>query len=424
MLRRSIKADAVVVGGGYAGLTIALWLSRAGLQTVLLEALQPGNGTSGKCTGIVSVGLGPRFSQIEKEKGTAAADDYSHTILRAIRMISELNETFHFGLQQIKGCITAEHANDIPSLAMEYEAMKRAGYPARFRTVDEMYPQAQGVLVIEKTYLLESDDYLAFLLSQAERMGTAIYGDSRVIGFETSEAYTELGSVEATYMIIATGYPVLNIPGWFFTRLEQRPVDAAFYCGPSSGIGTGMTVNGETAWRPCREGVVLRSTNACAEDENRETMFVKQGSFVKTDERKSGIDCFTPDGIPYIGRYSQGTPNLYVATGFCGNGLIGSMLAAQAISAYIVGHSTAEYDLYSPRRANGSLSSTLRLGKKYLKGIWGKSGSPRCTHMGCRLVYNPQTRMWECPCHGSRFDQIGRVVSAPAVKAAQLGKRK
>ena len=38
----------------------------------------------------------------------------------------------------------------------------------------------------------------------------------------------------------------------------------------------------------------------------------------------------------------------------------------------------------------------------------------RCPHMGCQLEWNPDEKSWDCPCHGSRFDYRGNLISNPA----------
>lgn len=38
----------------------------------------------------------------------------------------------------------------------------------------------------------------------------------------------------------------------------------------------------------------------------------------------------------------------------------------------------------------------------------------RCPHMGCTLKWNEAENTWDCPCHGSRFDEQGLVLDNPA----------
>jgi menaquinol-cytochrome c reductase iron-sulfur subunit len=40
--------------------------------------------------------------------------------------------------------------------------------------------------------------------------------------------------------------------------------------------------------------------------------------------------------------------------------------------------------------------------------------SPICTHLGCHFKWNPETRHFECPCHGSVWMIDGKVIGGPA----------
>jgi Rieske Fe-S protein len=41
---------------------------------------------------------------------------------------------------------------------------------------------------------------------------------------------------------------------------------------------------------------------------------------------------------------------------------------------------------------------------------------PRCSHRGCLANWHPEHLSYECPCHGSMYDLIGRVIKGPALK--------
>jgi len=40
--------------------------------------------------------------------------------------------------------------------------------------------------------------------------------------------------------------------------------------------------------------------------------------------------------------------------------------------------------------------------------------SPICPHLGCQFDWNPSTKHFECPCHGSVYSLDGKVLGGPA----------
>jgi nitrite reductase/ring-hydroxylating ferredoxin subunit len=41
----------------------------------------------------------------------------------------------------------------------------------------------------------------------------------------------------------------------------------------------------------------------------------------------------------------------------------------------------------------------------------------RCSHLGCRVIWNTERRLFECPCHGSQFDREGGLLRGPASRS-------
>ena len=45
---------------------------------------------------------------------------------------------------------------------------------------------------------------------------------------------------------------------------------------------------------------------------------------------------------------------------------------------------------------------------------------PNCSHLGCLLSWNNTDKTWDCPCHGSRYDYMGKNIYEPGIKNLSL----
>ena len=123
-------------------------------------------------------------------------------------------------------------------------------------------------------------------------------------------------------------------------------------------------------------------------------------------------DCMSLDHVPYIGQYAKSTPDLFVATGFNKWGMTSAMVSAEILTALVQGKPHPYADLYSPSRSSLHPQLFLNAAEAALSLL--TPTVPRCPHMGCALKYNKAEHTWDCPCHGSRFQEDGALIDNPA----------
>lgn len=433
ILRGRRNADAVVIGGGLSGLHIAYWLIKAGLRVILLEAETLGCGASGRAAGLVTQTYGLLYSRMERIFGAEVSAAYAQTQNAAMHSLRDLASERDMDSQwrDMNAYLVAGAAKDSALLEQEHAAMARAGFTASLTQATQCPLPSTMAIQFHGQATLQPYQHLHSVASKATSMGLHIFEHSRVTSLETNMAYTQRGSVLAPYLIIATGYPVINTPGFYFTRLYQRqsyllPMEK----GPAFD-GVYLDAHGRYSIRRHREGVLFHQIDDRVGTHVRESPAARfEQNYAASFDHNSptgtygGIDTYSADGLPYIGSYSRKTPNIFVATGYGHSGIVNSVLAAQAISAKILGLPSEGYPIYSGQRKGpgvlrAEFQTTASISARYLKGVF-QTNAPRCSHMGCKLAYNSRTQSWECPCHGSRFDDIGRVQNAPAVHDAAV----
>lgn len=76
-------------------------------------------------------------------------------------------------------------------------------------------------------------------------------------------------------------------------------------------------------------------------------------------------------------------------------------------------------DVRDERQLMRGQGAVIRHGLKLLAVFRDDAGelhtcSATCPHLGGVVRWNGAETSWHCPCHGSRFDALGRVIHGPA----------
>jgi glycine/D-amino acid oxidase-like deaminating enzyme len=249
--------------------------------------------------------------------------------------------------------------------------------------------------------------------------------------------------VRADDVVVATLMPFLD-RGAYFGRLmvtrsyciavrgaDPLPVEMMISAGsPTRSLRSASSGDGEQLLVVGGEGHITgedadtRKRYAALERYAREHF-----GATEVTHRWSAQDLMPADGLPYIGRYTPVSHCLWTAAGFRKWGMSNATMAAEILVAAIAGRDhelAATFDANRTdllKAAPGVMKELAKDVRHFIGDRLQSSDAPTCTHLGCKLAWNTAERTWDCPCHGSRFDEDGRVLTGPATEALRLPER-
>lgn len=428
------ERDVVVIGAGMTGILTAWQLQKAGKRVAVLEAGRIAGGQTGRTTAKITSQHGMIYSRLLQEIGQKKARLYAEANQQAIaeyeHIITENGIDCDFERLPAYLYSTADRSG----LCAEAVAAAALGIPAHEAKITELPFGTVGAVCFENQAQFHPLKFIGALAAKLE-----IYENSPVKSVGNQIVCTDRARFLTKSIVFATHYPLKDIPGFYFLRQHQDRsyVVALKGCEPLGGMYYGVD-NAGLSLRSAGEYLLLGG-NSHRTGENR-----KGGAFgslkaaackfypeAKIAYMWAAQDCMPHDGIPLIGRYSLWHPDWYVATGYGKWGMTSSMAAALLLTDLIAGKRNPWEGVFAPRRirpeaARENFKRDVQLSAR---GLWkgftrGKEKcrcgegefQARCTHMGCKLVWNSHEKSWDCPCHGSRFDGEGKVLDGPAQK--------
>lgn len=474
-LSEDLSVDVCIIGAGLVGITSAYYLSDSDLKIAVIERDKICSHVSGMSTAKITSQHNLFYDYLITSYGSDFAKGYLEANQEAINNIKNIIEQekidCDFSMQD--SYVYAYSKEELTDIHKEVKAVQSLGFPCEFVKELPLPIESVGAIKFPSQAQFNPRKYVLSLCDIITKKGISIYTNTVARKIDKSDVdyiiSTDKNSIRAKYVILATHYPIVNFPGFYFLKMYQS-MSYVIAADTKCELPEGMYINSTiptysfrtTPYENKKLLIVAGSDHKTGEQINLENAYAILENKVKELYPQSEIlykwcteDCISLDKIPYIGDFSSIMPNLYVATGFKKWGISFSNIASKIITDKILGKENKYENLFLATRlqpiknheelgnmikesVNSLVINKLKNSPNILEDVKNDEGKvveingkkvgvyrdcngeyffvkPFCAHLGCELSFNNIEKTWDCPCHGSRYAINGNIISEPAI---------
>lgn len=474
-IKENIETSVCIIGGGLTGLNTGYYLSKE-TDIVIVEKDEICSSTSGKNTGKITSQHGMFYKYLIESNGKKFAKKYLEANEKAIDNIEKIikNENIECDFEREIAYVFSRTENGINQIKDEKKAIEKIekGKGQVVENIDLPIPEASAIK-FDNQAKFNPVKYAYGLANCILKNNGKILENSKATEINKVgnkyEIYVNEYKITADKVVLATRYPTINIPGYYFLKMYQS-TSYAIVADVKENLFDGMYIsldmpvvsfrtindNGKklllAVGYDYKTGVEQTVNGYSKLEDTVKKMYPKAEILYKW----SAEDCISLDKIPYIGEYSNLMKNIYVAIGFNKWGLTTSNIAANIIKDKIQGKENEYEEIFKSTRLepiknkdevknmlkevkDSIVLSKFKLPKESVDSVENGQGKivqvnnnkvgvyksetgeiftvkPVCTHLGCELYFNNYDKTWECPCHGSKFSYDGKALEVPGIK--------
>ncbi|WP_294298569.1 FAD-dependent oxidoreductase [uncultured Chryseobacterium sp.] len=471
--------DAAIVGGGITGVSTALKLQQSGKKCILLEAANIGFGTTGGTTAHLNDFFDTTFTEAINDFGKENARLLADVGQEAIGIIETniKNYSIHCDFERKTAFLFALDEKQEKQLKDIVDGATEVGHDMRY--VDEIpfpIPFKKAVSIPDQAQF-HPIRYIKALCEAFINAGGIVLEDCLCEDYDEQDdavvLKTSKGEIKAANVVYATHIPpglsilhTTNAPYRsyamaFSLKDENYPKDLGYDLIDPYHYYRVQEINGETLLIAGGEDHKTGHEEDTGECFSRLENYVRRYFDVETAYYSWSSQYYEPtDGFPYIGKLPGSQGKVYTATGFRGNGMIFGTISSQIISDLIINGSSKYENIFNPSRIKPiagftsfveknavvaydfikdklfreKITSLHEIGDgeakvvKYENDSYALYKEPTgkvhlvkstCPHAKCEVRWNSAELSWDCPCHGSRFNVNGKILTGPSVTALQ-----
>lgn len=466
--------DVIIAGGGITGISTALLLQKAGLQCAVLEANTLCFGTTGGTTAHLNTLMDTPYTTLTKNFGSDNAGLVARAAREAIDLVKSNIDAYNIdcGFSDADAWLFSQNKKQSDELEEIHQACARVGVATGYSKEIPIPVPFEKALRIENQAKFHPVRYVQALAKAFEEAGGVIVQHCRIKAADNTEPVvieTSKGAFRASWLVYATHIP----PGVSLLNLRCAPYRsyAMALTLIDNNYPQGLAYDMYDPYHYYRtqeiDGkpylIIGGEDHKTAHVENTDACFLNLESHIRSHFPVKEIayrwssQYFEPvDGLPYIGHMPTQPGRILVASGFGGNGMTYSGVAARLLADTILGKENPYKEVFDANRIKpiagftGFVKENADVVKQLIGGKLGSKQelevlaglapgeaavvrfeshtlalykdlqnnlhalNPSCTHMKCNVAWNSAEQSWDCPCHGARYDIDGQVLTGPA----------
>lgn len=405
-LDENIETDVLIIGGGIVGILIANLLKDYNIKYCLVEKDEIGKGTTSKTTAFLTV----QHETLYQELSDIERRSYLYINNKALHRYKQLSKIYDFDYEEVDSCLYSKNHNLIEK---EYEILKDI-YPDVY--INKNIPfDSDAIGIAFKNQAIINPIKLLYALAQ----DLNIYEYTEIVKIKKHYAVLKSGKrIKFKYLVTATNYPINNKLNFLFMKLTQKK---SYVCVVKNKFvkGTYCSLDKDNGlyYRMYKDYLIIGGNDSdigCGCKSSFEKLVCKKLNITKEDILYSyyGQDTTTLDKVPYIGYSDIFHKNHIIVTGFNLWGFTWAMASSEIVLKIIKDKKYFKLTRLNRWCVNKNLFKNIYTSIKNILTF----RRPRCTHLGCGLIYNKEEENYECPCHGSIYNKEGKVIIGPAKK--------
>ncbi len=481
-ISENIDTDILIIGGGITGIATAYMLSNSDLNITIVEADKMAMGVTANTTAKITSQHGLLYDYLLNTFGFETAKGYLDSNEEAIKTIGDIvkKENIECDFSSEDAYVYTCNKSNVQKIVDEVSAVTSLGLKGEYVTNSPLPFPIEAGIKFPNQAKFHPRKYLLSLLSILENRNVNLFENSKVVDIKHKqnvyEVYVNDCIITTKHLVMACHYPIKNFPGMYFIKMYQDSsyavgveLDEEVFDGMYISCDEPITSFRNTIQENGKKLLIVGGSDhkTGTTDVDIESSYTNIENYIKSIYPKAKIkyrwmteDCISLDKIPYIGEFSTFLPNMYVATGYKKWGMTTSHVAAKIISDKILGIDNPYEKVYTATRLKPIKNSkefgnmvkqsvySLAINKltppiisyKELENDSGgvvnykgkklgiykdKNGkmfavNPYCKHLGCELSWNNLEKTWDCPCHGSRYDYMGNIITEPTVESLDI----